>query len=137
MTSNFSVKIGDYGLARTLHPQDYLSSDPSTTSNHALEVNSENSLQYLPLRWLAPEVRQRMLNEGRSFTPTLKCASENIWGLGVTLWEVATIAQKVPFSSIEDFNFLHAALISPGPNLDRIDILKVLCTTIVVFSISI
>ena len=58
----------------------------NNTSSSSSEINSQNSLQYLPLRWLAPEVRQRILKEGRSFTPTLQSASENIWSIGITLW---------------------------------------------------
>ena len=59
------------------------------TKSFSLEINSEASLKYLPLRWLAPEVRQRLLKalptSGRSFRCELECASENIWSLGITL----------------------------------------------------
>ena len=36
ITAELTVKIGDYGLAKSSHPEDYLSADPATTSNHSL-----------------------------------------------------------------------------------------------------
>ena len=76
-------------------------------------------MDFMPLRWLAPEVRERILMQGKT---TQISKAENIWSLGITLWEVGTFAARRPFEAISDHQFLRAGLINPGPPLDPIDI---------------
>ena len=98
------IKIGDYGLAEERHPQDYICVD-----------NGLKPKQSFALRWLAPEFRERILcavkNSDLRMSPV-----ENLWTLGITLWEVATLARYQPFRQVTDqcFRTLTASI---GPEL--------------------
>ena len=115
ITAELIVKIGDYGLAKSSHPEDYLSADPATTSNHSLaqsgiEEGGQNLHLFQPLRWLSPETLDRMLKEG-GCSSVKQGRTESIWSLGITLWEMCYLCQKQPFDQIADHQFLRASLI--------------------------
>ena len=62
----YSFKIGDYGIARSLYPGDYLSCDLSTTLGFTSSVMSfPHRASFLPLRWMAPEALEE-LHQNRS-----------------------------------------------------------------------
>ena len=49
---NAILQIGDYGLAEERHLSDYIQ----------IDKNFKLHQEQLPLRWLAPELRERILN---------------------------------------------------------------------------
>ena len=117
ITGELIVKIGDYGLAKSSHPEDYLSADPATTSNHSLAQSGidggQNLHLFQPLRWLSPETLDRILKEGGCGSGLFvkQDRKESIWSLGITLWEMCYLCQKQPFDQIADHQFLRASLI--------------------------
>ena len=123
------LQIGDYGLAKTLHPEDYLAADPSITSNQSLtsQTNTDEEFKnrFQPLRWLSPETLGSIVKEpsatssGGSLSITRQ---ESIWSLGITLWEMCYLCQKQPFDQIADQLFLQASLIHSNLTLPPINI---------------
>ena len=61
--------------------------------------------QYLPLRWLAPELRERILGSDPRLSDIGVSPSESLWSLGITIWEVATLSQHLPFRQVTDRAF--------------------------------
>ena len=61
--------------------------------------------QYLPLRWLAPELRERILGSNPILSDIGVSPSESLWSLGITIWEVATLSQHLPFRQVTDRAF--------------------------------
>ena len=61
--------------------------------------------QYLPLRWLAPELRERILGSDPMLSDVGVSPSESLWSLGITIWEVATLSQHLPFRQVTDRAF--------------------------------
>ena len=111
LTEFFEIQIGDYGLAKTLHPHDYIAADPSTTSNHSLasqtNADEECMKRFQPLRWLSPETLGLFLREP-SALPLTQDSKESIWSLGVTIFEMCYLCQRQPFDQIADHQFLQA-----------------------------
>ncbi|XP_071004616.1 uncharacterized protein [Oncorhynchus clarkii lewisi] len=70
LTSDLTVRIGDYGLSHNHYKDDYyLTSDKL----------------WIPLRWIAPE----LLEEYRgSLIVTDQTKTSNLWSLGVVIWEL-------------------------------------------------
>ena len=87
-------QIGDYGLAEERHSDDYISVD----------MDSQEK-QHLPLRWLAPELRERILGSEPILSDIGVSPSESLWSLGITIWEVATLSQHLPFRQVTDQAF--------------------------------
>ena len=119
--TNF-LQIGDYGLAKTLHPDDYLAADTSTTFNHSLasQTNADEE-RFLPLRWLSPETLESIVKEPSVGSLSIT-RQESIWSLGITLWEMCYLCQKQPFDQIADQFFLQASLIHSDLTLPPINI---------------
>jgi hypothetical protein len=61
--------------------------------------------QHLPLRWLAPELRERILASKPLLSNIGVSPSESLWSLGITIWEVATLSQHLPFRQVTDRAF--------------------------------
>jgi hypothetical protein len=62
--------------------------------------------QYLPLRWLAPELRERIVGRPNPMLSDIGVSpSESLWSLGITIWEVATLSQHLPFRQVTDRAF--------------------------------
>ena len=119
--TNF-LQIGDYGLAKTLHPDDYLAADTSTTFNHSLasQTNADEE-RFQPLRWLSPETLESIVKEPSVGSLSIT-RQESIWSLGITLWEMCYLCQKQPFDQIADQFFLQASLIHSDLTLPPINI---------------
>lgn len=100
VTSSMEIKIGDYGMARNLYPNDYLKIQRFGMEE---EVNDDDKL---PLRWLPPEILAHLSNKKYEMKKRLKSIprSSSIWTLGVTLWEIAMLG-GTPFSSIYSNQF--------------------------------
>ncbi|KAK3592670.1 hypothetical protein CHS0354_015972 [Potamilus streckersoni] len=90
VTSELSVKIGDYGIAEDMHRDDYY----------------DTGRDLLPVRWMSPEsltVKQNVWTAA----PITKEA--NVWSFGVTLWEILEFSQK-PFHYLKDEEVLQRVL---------------------------
>ncbi|XP_076010744.1 uncharacterized protein lmtk3 [Genypterus blacodes] len=70
LTSDLTVRIGDYGLSHNHYKEDYYLTPDKL---------------WIPLRWIAPE----LLEEYRgSLIVTDQTKSSNLWSLGVVIWEL-------------------------------------------------
>lgn len=70
LTSDLTVRIGDYGLSHNHYKEDYYLTPDKL---------------WIPLRWIAPE----LLEEYRgSLIVTDQTKSSNVWSLGVVIWEL-------------------------------------------------
>lgn len=69
VAANFTVKIGDFGMARDIYETDYY---------------RKGGKELLPVRWMAPE----SLRDGIFTTPS------DVWSFGVVLWEIVTMAAQ-------------------------------------------
>ena len=88
----YVLKIGDYGLGRAMFPEDYW---PIMTES-------------VPLRWSSPD--QLNLMQHRSIPSYNPCSMEdNLWGLGVVIWELLTCCQR-PYQSLSDKSVLQLLL---------------------------
>ncbi|KAL3877897.1 hypothetical protein ACJMK2_035540 [Sinanodonta woodiana] len=97
VTSELSVKIGDYGIAEDMHRDDYY----------------DTGRDLLPVRWMSPEsltVKQNVWTAA----PITKEA--NVWSFGVTLWEILEFSQK-PFHSLKDEEVLQRVISSSQDRL--------------------
>ena len=97
ITNHFTTvfKVGDFGLARSNYPDDYIEMEPKVQ---------------LPLRWMAPEFLARASTlSGGTQVDLFKALSKeaNMWSLGVTLWEVAAFG-NTPFPGLYNSHFLSA-----------------------------
>uniref|UniRef100_A0A3Q2ZI50 non-specific serine/threonine protein kinase n=1 Tax=Kryptolebias marmoratus TaxID=37003 RepID=A0A3Q2ZI50_KRYMA len=91
LTSDISVKIGDYGLAHTKYKDDYY-----VTSDQA----------YVPLRWIAPELVDEV--HGNLLVAD-QTRQSNIWSLGVTIWELFELGNQ-PYKHYSDRQVLTYAV---------------------------
>ncbi|XP_013879788.1 serine/threonine-protein kinase LMTK1 isoform X2 [Austrofundulus limnaeus] len=91
LTSDISVKIGDYGLAHTKYKDDYY-------------VTSDQS--YVPLRWIAPELVDEV--HGNLLVAD-QTQQSNIWSLGVTIWELFELGNQ-PYRHYSDRQVLTYAV---------------------------
>lgn len=105
LTSDLTVKVGDYGIGFSRYKEDYLETDEK---------------RIFPLRWTAPELVT-------SFQDRLVIADQskhsNIWALGVTLWELLNGAVQ-PYSDLCDGEVLAQVLKEkrvklPEPELEQ------------------
>ncbi|XP_038567211.1 uncharacterized protein si:dkey-40m6.8 isoform X2 [Micropterus salmoides] len=70
LTSDLTVRIGDYGLAHNHYKEDYYLTPDKL---------------WIPLRWIAPE----LLEEYRgALIVTDQTKTSNVWSLGVAIWEL-------------------------------------------------
>uniref|UniRef100_T2MGU8 Tyrosine-protein kinase receptor n=1 Tax=Hydra vulgaris TaxID=6087 RepID=T2MGU8_HYDVU len=69
VASDFTVKIGDFGMARDIYERNYYRKDGKSL---------------LPIRWMAPE----SLKDGIFST------ASDVWSFGVVLWEICTLASQ-------------------------------------------
>ncbi|XP_061145047.1 uncharacterized protein lmtk3 [Syngnathus typhle] len=70
LTSDLTVRIGDYGLSHNQYKEDYYLTPDKL---------------WIPLRWIAPE----LLEEYRgSLIVTDQTKTSNVWSLGVVIWEL-------------------------------------------------
>ncbi|KAM9783424.1 serine/threonine-protein kinase LMTK1-like isoform 5-T5 [Syngnathus typhle] len=76
LTSEMSVKIGDYGLGHSLFKEDYYATQDQI---------------WVPLRWMAPELIDQV--HGNVLVVDQTKAS-NIWSLGVTVWELFELGHQ-------------------------------------------
>uniref|UniRef100_A0A3Q2Z5A0 non-specific serine/threonine protein kinase n=1 Tax=Hippocampus comes TaxID=109280 RepID=A0A3Q2Z5A0_HIPCM len=91
LTSEMSVKIGDYGLSHSLFKEDYYYTQDQI---------------WVPLRWIAPELIDEV--HGNLLVVDQTKAS-NIWSLGVTLWELYELGEQ-PYRQYSDRQVLTYAV---------------------------
>ncbi|KAL8587835.1 hypothetical protein ACOMHN_021053 [Nucella lapillus] len=89
--SDYTLKIGDYGIADHLYKEDYFLSGGNL----------------LPIRWMAPETLKL---ENGSWTSNSYTKDSDIWSLGVVLWEIATLGDQ-PYSCLSDDQVLHKVVV--------------------------
>ncbi|XP_078096744.1 serine/threonine-protein kinase LMTK2 isoform X2 [Mustelus asterias] len=83
LTTDLTVKIGDYGIGFSRYREDYIVS---------------NDGQYIPLRWISPELVGDVYG---SMVVAEQTRRSNIWSLGVVLWELFESANQ-PYMHLSD-----------------------------------
>uniref|UniRef100_UPI00398E6087 serine/threonine-protein kinase LMTK2 isoform X2 n=1 Tax=Pristiophorus japonicus TaxID=55135 RepID=UPI00398E6087 len=83
LTTDLTVKIGDYGIGFSRYREDYIVS---------------NDGQYIPLRWISPELVGDVYG---SMVVAEQTRHSNIWSLGVVLWELFESASQ-PYMQLSD-----------------------------------
>ncbi|KAF5901822.1 serine/threonine-protein kinase LMTK1-like isoform X1, partial [Clarias magur] len=91
LTSEMSVKIGDYGLSHSRYKDDYF-------------VTADQI--WVPLRWIAPELIDEV--HGNLLVVDQTRAS-NVWSLGVTIWELFELGSQ-PYRHYTDRQVLTYAV---------------------------
>ncbi|XP_054615510.1 serine/threonine-protein kinase LMTK1 isoform X2 [Dunckerocampus dactyliophorus] len=91
LTSEMSVKIGDYGLSHSLYKEDYYFTQDQI---------------WVPLRWIAPELIDEVHGNLLVVDQT---KSSNIWSLGVTIWELFEYGEQ-PYRQYSDRQVLTYAV---------------------------
>ncbi|XP_062387920.1 serine/threonine-protein kinase LMTK1 [Sardina pilchardus] len=91
LTSEMTVKIGDYGLSHSRYRDDYF-------------VTADQI--WVPLRWIAPELIDEV--HGNLLVVDQTKAS-NVWSLGVTIWELFELANQ-PYRHYSDRQVLTYAI---------------------------
>ncbi|XP_048870682.1 serine/threonine-protein kinase LMTK2-like isoform X2 [Brienomyrus brachyistius] len=87
ITTDLTVKIGDYGIGPTKYKEDYITTEEESA---------------IPLRWMAPELLSEL--HGTVLTEKQTKAG-NVWALGVTLWELLERAAR-PYAHLPDRDVL-------------------------------
>ncbi|XP_032831909.2 uncharacterized protein LOC116955065 [Petromyzon marinus] len=100
LSTDLTVKIGDYGIGPDKHPDDYVD----------LGVGDP-----VALRWLAPELLLNLNAQPRAAPQT---APGNVWAMGVTLWELLESGAR-PYGSVSDEDVLSALARDSLPRLPR------------------
>ena len=85
---NYLVKIADFGLSRNMYESHYY-----LVQGHAV----------LPIRWMATECFYGKFSQ-----------KSDVWAFGVTMWEIFTLAQEQPYSSMKDPEFVNDAIKGKG-----------------------
>ncbi|XP_067859595.1 serine/threonine-protein kinase LMTK2 [Heptranchias perlo] len=83
LTTDLTVKIGDYGIGFSRYREDYIVS---------------NDGPYIPLRWISPELVGDVCG---SIVVAEQTRYSNIWSLGVVLWELFESASQ-PYMHLSD-----------------------------------
>ncbi|XP_017561451.1 serine/threonine-protein kinase LMTK1 isoform X1 [Pygocentrus nattereri] len=91
LTSEMTVKIGDYGLSHSRYKDDYF-------------VTADQI--WVPLRWIAPELIDEV--HGNLLVVDQTKAS-NVWSLGVTIWELFELGNQ-PYRHYSDRQVLTYAV---------------------------
>ncbi|KAI5097365.1 serine/threonine-protein kinase LMTK1 isoform X1, partial [Silurus meridionalis] len=91
LTSEMSVKIGDYGLSHSKYKDDYF-------------VTADQI--WVPLRWIAPELIDEVHGNLLIVDQT---KSSNVWSLGVTIWELFELGSQ-PYRHFTDRQVLTYAV---------------------------
>ncbi|XP_059413577.1 serine/threonine-protein kinase LMTK2-like isoform X2 [Carassius carassius] len=91
LTTDLTVRVGDYGIGPSCFKEDYITTEDD---------------QCVALRWLAPELIGEL--HGGVITSE-QTKPSNVWGLGVTLWELFEGA-KQPYPHLSDREVLHHVL---------------------------
>ncbi|CAJ1075162.1 serine/threonine-protein kinase LMTK1 [Xyrichtys novacula] len=91
LTSEMSVKIGDYGLSHSRYKDDYYITQDQI---------------WVPLRWIAPELIDEVHGNLLVVDQT---KSSNIWSLGVTMWELLELGNQ-PYRHYSDRQVLTYAV---------------------------
>ncbi|XP_048575823.1 uncharacterized protein LOC116613344 isoform X2 [Nematostella vectensis] len=94
VASDLSVKIGDFGISRSLYKEDY--------------YKIPNSPESVPLRWLAPDSTQYNPDSGLTVNPPSEMG--NVWSFGVTLWEVVEFG-RLPYEDLTDDDVIQTVLV--------------------------
>ena len=84
VTTNNSIKIGDYGANTSLYQSRY----------YRIRGN-----RVMPIRWMATECFSGKFLE-----------KSDVWAFGVTMWELFTLAKDVPYPHLSDEEVIHNAL---------------------------
>ncbi|KAK7481020.1 hypothetical protein BaRGS_00027739 [Batillaria attramentaria] len=99
---DYTVKIGDYGIAEDLYQEDYLSCG--------------NDL--LPIRWMAPETLKQ---ENGAWVAHNFSKESDIWSLGVLLWEITMMGER-PYDMLTDEAVLQGVIVEKVIKLPEPDI---------------
>ncbi|XP_028312042.1 serine/threonine-protein kinase LMTK1 isoform X2 [Gouania willdenowi] len=91
LTSEMSVKIGDYGLSQSRYKDDYYITQDQI---------------WVPLRWIAPELIDEVHGNLLVVDQT---KSSNIWSFGVTIWELFELGNQ-PYMHYSDRQVLTYAV---------------------------
>ncbi|XP_053707855.1 serine/threonine-protein kinase LMTK1 isoform X2 [Synchiropus splendidus] len=91
LTSEMTVKIGDYGLSHSRYKEDYYVTPDQI---------------WVPLRWIAPELIDEVHGNLLLVDQT---KSSNIWSLGVTVWELFELGNQ-PYRLYSDRQVLTYAV---------------------------
>ncbi|KAK7939772.1 hypothetical protein WMY93_003098 [Mugilogobius chulae] len=91
LTSEMSVKIGDYGLSHSRYKEDYYITQDQI---------------WVPLRWIAPELIDEVHGNLLVVDQT---KNSNIWSLGVTMWELFELGNQ-PYRQFSDRQVLTYAV---------------------------
>ncbi|KAI5623460.1 serine/threonine-protein kinase LMTK1 isoform X1, partial [Silurus asotus] len=91
LTSDVTVKIGDYGLSHSKYKDDYF-------------VTSDQT--WVPLRWIAPELVDDV--HGNLLVAD-QTKQSNIWSLGITIWELFELGNQ-PYRHYSDRQVLSFAV---------------------------
>ncbi|XP_019116650.2 serine/threonine-protein kinase LMTK1 isoform X1 [Larimichthys crocea] len=91
LTSEMSVKIGDYGLSHSRYKDDYYVTQDQI---------------WVPLRWIAPELIDEVHGNLLVVDQT---KSSNIWSVGVTVWELFELGNQ-PYRHYSDRQVLTYAV---------------------------
>ncbi|KAB0793142.1 hypothetical protein PPYR_12762 [Photinus pyralis] len=76
-----TIKLGDYGVAASLYPEDYYQGAPA-----------------VPVRWCAPE---SIVYTCTTIQPKKVTLESNVWSFGVTMWEILEHGAQ-PYSQLSD-----------------------------------
>ena len=93
VAKNLVIKIGDFGLARDVHKNDYY---------------RKIGEGWLPVRWMAPETVQHQ----RKYT-----SLSDVWSFGVLLWEIMSLGAS-PYPSVKNMGVLFQML-KEGHRMER------------------
>ncbi|XP_074032381.1 uncharacterized protein isoform X3 [Leptinotarsa decemlineata] len=98
LTSNLTLKLGDYGLGVFKYPNDYYQSSPGVS-----------------VRWCAPEA---LTYTQTTIQPKPVSPESNVWSLGVTMWEICECGEQ-PYSSLSDDEVISQVLGPANLRLSR------------------